>query len=122
MAYKILVVEDSSTTRSLIISSLEVIANFHFFESPNGFEALKLLPHHKFDLIITDINMPNINGLELVSFIKGNQAYSHIPVIILTTEGSRRDREKGLALGANQYLVKPFNPVVLQNAVRQYLK
>jgi len=120
---KILVVEDSPTTRAMIISAIEEVAGgLEIFESKNGFEALKLLPHHSFDLIITDINMPDINGLELVSFVKRNQAYRHIPLIIITTEGSERDREKGLSLGANEYLVKPFNPEMLQNVVKKYIK
>lgn len=122
MSLKILVVEDSSTTRGLITSAVEFIDGLEIFESKNGFEALKLLPHHQFNLIITDINMPDINGLELVSFIKKNQNYKHIPLIIITTEGSERDKEKGLSLGADEYMVKPFNPEELQRLVKKYLK
>src|SRR3989338_11203745 len=107
----------------MIISAIEEVAGgLEIFESKNGFEALKLLPHHSFDLIITDINMPDINGLELVSFVKKNQNYKHIPLIIITTEGSKRDKEKGLSLGADEYLVKPFNPEELQRLVKKYLK
>lgn len=122
MSVKILIVEDSSTTRAMITSAVEVIDGLEIFESNSGFEALKLLPHHSFDLIITDINMPDINGLELVSFVKKNQNYKHIPLIIITTEGSKRDKEKGLSLGADEYLVKPFNPEELQRLVKKYLK
>lgn len=119
--YKILVVEDSPTTRAMITSAIEVVEGMEIFESKSGFEALKLLPHHSFNLILTDINMPDINGLELVSFIKKNPEYKKIPLIIITTEGSERDREKGLSLGANEYLVKPFNPEELQKLVRKYI-
>ena len=122
MSVKILIVEDSSTTRAMITSAVEVIDGLEIFESNSGFEALKLLPHHSFDLIITDINMPDINGLELVSFVKKNQNYKHIPLIIITTEGSERDKEKGISLGADEYLVKPFNPEELQRLVKKYLK
>ncbi|MEK6598737.1 MAG: response regulator [Deltaproteobacteria bacterium] len=122
MSVKILIVEDSSTTRAMITSAVEVIDGLEIFESNSGFEALKLLPHHPFDLIITDINMPDINGLELVSFVKKNQNYKHIPLIIITTEGSERDKEKGISLGADEYLVKPFNPEELQRLVKKYLK
>jgi len=122
LSVKILIVEDSSTTRAMITSTVEVIDGLEIFESNSGFEALKLLPHHSFDLIITDINMPDINGLELVSFVKKNQNYKHIPLIIITTEGSKRDKEKGLSLGADEYLVKPFNPEELQRLVKKYLK
>ena len=124
MAKKILVVEDSRITRELIVSTLEEmdeLEDYEIVEAANGFEALKLLPRNQFSLIITDINMPDINGLELVKFIKGNQLYRHIPLIIISTEGSKRDREKGLALGADSYIVKPFDPEDLQEVVRKFL-
>lgn len=122
MSAKILIVEDSPITRAMIASAVEIIGDMEIFESKSGFEALKLLPHHSFNLIVTDINMPDINGLELVSFVKKNPEYKHIPLIIITTEGSERDKEKGLALGADEYLVKPFNPEELQTLVKKYLK
>jgi len=90
-------------------------------EAGSGFEALRLLPRGAFDLIVTDINMPDINGLELVSFLKKNDAYARIPLIIVSTEGSVRDREKGLGLGANAYLVKPFQPEDLRGLARDLL-
>jgi two-component system chemotaxis response regulator CheY len=119
---QILVVEDSSSTRSLIVSTLEAVDGLVVTESRNGFEALKVIPQVKFDLIITDINMPDINGLELVSFVKKNPLYRDIPLIIVTTEGRDRDRERGMALGAEEYLVKPFDPEALQSLVEKYLK
>ena len=107
----ILVVEDSATMRSLITSTLEEIDDaVKITEAASGFEALRLLPRAAFDLIITDINMPDVNGLELVSFVKNDPAYRSIPLIIVSTEGSERDREKGLGLGADAYVVKPFEP------------
>lgn len=122
MSYRILVVEDSVSTRSLIVSTLEAIDNLVILESESGFDALKMIPQGKFDLIITDINMPNINGLELVSFVKKNSRYESIPLIIVTTEGREKDRERGIALGAEEYLVKPFDPDDLQGLVAKYLK
>lgn len=122
MPLKVLIVEDSTTTRAMIASAIEVIDDLEIFESKSGFEALKLLPHHAFNLILTDINMPDINGLELVNFVKKNPDYKHIPLIIITTEGSERDKEKGLSLGANEYVVKPINPEDLQRLVKKYLK
>lgn len=122
MSYRILVVEDSVSTRSLIVSTLEAINNLVIMESESGFDALKMIPQGKFDLIITDINMPNINGLELVSFVKKNSRYESIPLIIVTTEGREKDRERGIALGAEEYLVKPFDPDDLQGLVAKYLK
>jgi two-component system chemotaxis response regulator CheY len=118
---KILIAEDSPTMRSLIVSTIAAMGEFETVEAANGFEALRILPRDKVDLIITDINMPDINGLELVSFIRNNEIYRSTPLIIISTEGSDRDREKGLALGANAYLVKPFVPQQLQELIRKYL-
>jgi len=120
---RILIVEDSSTMRSLLTSSLEALgADVKITEVANGFEALRQLPRGSFDLVVTDINMPDINGLELVSFVKGNDAYRSIPMIIVSTEGSERDREKGIALGADAYLVKPFEPQDLRDAAHMLLE
>jgi len=118
---KILIAEDSPTMRSLIVSTVSALGDFEIVEAANGFEALRALPREKVDLVITDINMPDINGLELVSFIRNNENYRTTPLFIISTEGSERDREKGLSLGADAYLTKPFSPAHLQALVRQYL-
>lgn len=121
MAKKILIAEDSLTMRSLIVSTIAAMGDYETVEAANGFEALRVLPREKVDLIITDINMPDINGLELVNFIRTNETYRETPLVIISTEGSERDREKGLSLGANAYLVKPFSPDQLQQLIREYL-
>jgi two-component system chemotaxis response regulator CheY len=118
----ILVVEDSATMRSLIASTLEELEPaVKITEASSGFEALRLLPRGSFDLIVTDINMPDINGLELVSFLKKNPAWARVPLLIVSTEGSERDRIKGLGLGADAYLVKPFEPADLRGIARDLL-
>lgn len=122
MSKNILIVEDSSTMRSLIVSTVEMLDGIEITETGSGFEALKILPHKKFDLILTDINMPDINGLELVSFVKNNPDYKNIPLIIISTEGSERDQERGMKLGANEYIIKPFKPEKLQELIEKYLK
>ena len=115
---RILIVEDSATMRSLLASSLEELeVPVKIVEAESGFEALRFLPREDFDLIVTDINMPDINGLELVSFIRKNEKYAEIPLVIVSTEGSERDREKGLGLGADAYIVKPFDPEMLRQVV-----
>jgi two-component system chemotaxis response regulator CheY len=118
----ILIVEDSSTMRSLIASTLEDLGNCEITEAASGFEALKILPGHSFDLIITDINMPDINGLELINFVKQLPSYQETPLIIVTTEKSAEDRKKGMALGANAYVTKPFNPEELQELVKKLIE
>jgi len=113
---RILIVEDSGTMRALLVQALEDLdPQVKIDEAPSGFDALRLLPRNRYDLILTDINMPDINGLELVSFVKGNEQYRSIPVVIVSTEGSERDRAKGLDLGADAYLVKPFSSQELQD-------
>ena len=118
----ILVVDDSSTTRSLISSHLFEVGDFDILEAATGFEALKILPSGKIDLIITGINMPDINGLELISFVRENANYRSIPTIIISTEDSEEDRKRGMELGAEAYLVKPFTVQQLQEAVEKVLK
>ncbi len=104
----VLIVEDSKAIRSMIRVSLEEAGGFFAVEAGNGFEALKTLPTRRFDLIITDINMPDINGLELIGYVKSNPAYRDIPLIIVSTEKSEEDKKRGIALGAAGYVVKPF--------------
>jgi two-component system chemotaxis response regulator CheY len=118
---KILITEDSSTMRSLLVSTIETCGEYEIIEAANGFEALRLLPRENVDLIITDINMPDINGLELISYVRNNPNYKDLPLFIVSTEGRAKDMEKGLALGANEFLVKPFDPARLQQLIRQYL-
>ncbi|MFH1014739.1 MAG: response regulator [Nitrospirota bacterium] len=117
----ILIVEDSTTTRSLIRAVIEELGDFNIVEAPTGFDALKLLPAQDFDLVVTDINMPDITGLELINFVKSNQRYSNIPLIIITTEKSEEDKKRGMALGATAYVTKPFKASELQDVVRKVL-
>ena len=90
----ILIVEDSSAMRRLISSILEEEGEeeYEIIETQNGFEALKILPRHKFSLILLDINMPDINGLELLSFLKSNPQYQSIPTVVISTEGKEEDQ------------------------------
>ncbi len=119
---RILIVEDSDSTRAMMRSIVEDIGEeFHVVEAANGFEALKILPAEDFDLIITDINMPDINGLELINFIKTTPRYSNIPLIIVSTESTEEDRKRGIALGANDYITKPFEPEALKESILRHI-
>jgi two-component system chemotaxis response regulator CheY len=117
----ILIVEDSETTRSLIKAVIEEMNDFNIIEAASGFEALKILPTERFSLIITDINMPDINGLELIRFVKTNPLYKDIPLIIVTTERGEEDRKKGMSLGASAYITKPFKAEELKEAIKNVL-
>ena len=97
--------------RSFVRAALEeTLGGCVVEEARTGFEALRMLPQGPYDLIITDINMPDINGLELIRFVRERDgaAERRTPLVVISTESSARDRERGLALGADDYLVKPF--------------
>ena len=122
---RVLVVEDSASMRSFVRTALESdarsSAGLEVIEASSGFEALRLLPRGPYDLVITDINMPDINGLELISFIRRSELHKQTPVLIISTQSSERDRARGISLGANGYLTKPFAPEDLQNEVWRFL-
>jgi two-component system chemotaxis response regulator CheY len=115
----ILIVEDSATTRALIRAVVDDLGDVETIEAASGFEALKMLPQQEYDLIITDINMPDINGLELISFVRSNPRYNHLPIIIVSTERSEEDKKRGLALGATSYVAKPFKSDELQEIIKK---
>ena len=117
-----LVVEDSPTMRQLITFALKRVHGSKIVEASDGIDALKKLSAQKFDMVLTDINMPIMDGLKLVSLIRGNDQHKDIPIIIVTTEGADEDRKKGLALGANAYLPKPIQTAELLKLVNQYVK
>src|SRR4051812_10541844 len=121
---RILVVEDSASTRSFIRSALETserLGACDISEASSGFDALRLLPRGPYDLVITDINMPDINGLELVQFIRKSDRHRSTALIIISTQSSEKDRSRGLSLGADEYLPKPLSIDMLISAVDRLL-
>ncbi len=122
MGYKVLIVEDSEASRDYLATAVTSFDGVEVVATDRGFEALKLLPLHRFDLIITDIQMPDINGLELINFVKKNPNYRNTPLFIVTAEGREQDRARGLALGAAEYLVKPVKMEDLVELLRRYLE
>ena len=118
---KVLVVEDSNSARAFVRAVLEDEAfagawggGCEVVEASCGFDAMRLLPRGPYDLIITDINMADINGLELIHFIRKSEHLRATPLVIISTLNAERDVERGLALGANAYLPKPFTPEQLR--------
>ncbi len=102
----ILVVEDSPTMRQLISFAIKRIPAAKIIEATDGVDALKKLSSEKIDIILADINMPIMDGLKLVSLVRNNPAYQHIPIIMITTEGAEEDKKRALEIGANAYLTK----------------
>ena len=120
--YKVLIVEDSHTMRQLISFALKRIREIRIVEASDGVDGLKKLSTEKFDLILTDINMPVMDGLKLVSLVRNDANYKNIPIVVITTEGAQEDRDRALALGANDYLSKPIQPNRILEVVRTLLK
>ncbi len=120
-SYKVLVVEDSPTMRQLIVFALKRIRGFQIVEANDGVDGLKKLSAEKFDLILTDINMPIMDGLKLVSMVRNDPNYKATPIIVITTEGANEDRERALALGANEYITKPIQTMKILETVKKLM-
>ena len=127
MPRRILVVEDSASTRSLVRAILEdpafstATGPIEVTEAQSGFDAMRLLPRARYDLIITDINMPDVNGLELIHFIRRSEQYRSTPLVIISTQATQRDVERGRKLGADAYVAKPFTSESLREACEKLL-
>lgn len=116
-----IVVEDSPMMRQLISFALSRIKNLSVTEAEDGIAALKKINEKRFDIVITDINMPIMDGLKLVRKIRENDSYQDVPIVVVTTEGLQEDRERALALGANAYITKPIQAPEVIDTVKKLL-
>jgi two-component system chemotaxis response regulator CheY len=116
-----LVVEDSPTMRQLISFALRRIKGLEVEEADDGVDGLKKLSEQKFDILITDINMPVMDGLKLVSLVRKDETHKDIPIVIITTEGAAEDRQRAMTLGANAYITKPIQAPQVINCVKKLL-
>lgn len=119
-AQKILVIDDEDNYREIISSTLQ-LSNYLVFEACNGFEGLTSVKNHRPDLILCDVNMPRMDGLALLSALKQEREYAEIPFIFLTGNAGHSDMRKGMQLGADDYLTKPFTTEELLTAVHTRL-
>jgi len=106
--YNILVVDDSPTMRQLIVFALKRLRDVSITEANDGVDGLKKISSDKFDLVLTDINMPVMDGLKLVSLIRSDATHKEVPIIVITTEGGQEDKDRAMALGATSYITKPI--------------
>lgn len=120
-SYSCLVVEDSPMMRQLIVFALSRLKSIDVTEADDGIVAMKKLAGARFDLVITDINMPIMDGLKLVKRIRSDDVHKDVPVIIITTEGSTEDRARAMALGATAYITKPIQAPQVIAQVKQLL-
>jgi two-component system chemotaxis response regulator CheY len=118
---RILVVEDSPTMRHLIAFALTRMSGVEILQAEEGVAALKCMTDRQVDLLITDINMPIMDGLKLVSMVRRDERHKHIPILVITTEGASEDRAQAMALGATAYLAKPVQGSVVMAKVRELL-
>ncbi|MDY0093442.1 MAG: response regulator [Candidatus Vecturithrix sp.] len=118
MPKQILIVDDSEMTRRLISTAVRTLGDIEYEEAKDGFEAIQKLATKAFDLLFVDINMPNINGLELIDYCKQSEQYRTIPIVIISTEESLKDQAKGLELGAAEFLLKPIQLNLLIDVIK----
>jgi two-component system chemotaxis response regulator CheY len=120
--FSCLVVEDSPMMRQLIVYALARIKNLVVTEADNGVAGLKKLATDRYDLIITDINMPLMDGLKLVRRVRTDERHKDVPIIVITTEGTNEDRARAMALGATAYITKPIQAPQVIATVKSLLK
>ena len=120
--YTCLVVEDSPMMRQLLVFALSRVKNLKVTEADDGVDGLRKLAGNKYDLILTDINMPIMDGLKLVKRVRSDPMHKETPIIIITTEGSTEDRQRALQLGANAYITKPIQAPQVIAKVKELLK
>lgn len=119
--YSCLVVEDSPMMRQLVVFALGRINNLSVTEADDGVDGLRKLAAGKFDIILTDINMPIMDGLKLIQRVRMDATHQDTPIVVITTEGGREDRERALRLGANAYITKPIQAPRVMATVKELL-
>jgi two-component system chemotaxis response regulator CheY len=116
-----LVVEDSPMMRQLLVFALSRVKQLKVTEADDGVDGLRKLAAGKFDIILTDINMPIMDGLKLVKRVRTDPVHKDVPIIVITTESAEEDRQRALALGANAYITKPIQAPQVIAKVKELL-
>lgn len=117
----VLVVDDSVTMRRMIMAALRDVREVSFDQAGSGLEAIERITVAPVDLVILDLNMPDVHGLEVLRFVRGHERFHSLPVVILTTRGDDESRESALRDGATLYLTKPFTPSSFAPEIRRLL-
>ncbi len=120
--HRVLIVEDSPTMRQLLVFALRRLKDVEISEARDGMDGLRRISNDHFDIALIDINMPVMDGLKLISLIRGEESLKDIPIVVITTEGASEDRERAIALGANEYLTKPIQANKVLEMVKALLK
>lgn len=122
MGHRILIVEDSPTMRQLLVFALRRLKDVDIVEAQDGMDGLRKVSNDHFDIALIDINMPVMDGLKLIRLMRGEDSLKEIPIVVITTEGAKEDRERALALGADEYLTKPIQANRVLSVVKGLLK
>ncbi len=120
MARTILVAEDSSSIRKFITLALKM-AGYNVIDAVDGMDAIEKMSGQDIDLVVTDLNMPNVDGFNLIKTIRENPKNADLPILILTSLNNERDIREAMEVGANSYLIKPFNDKKLLYEISKYL-
>jgi len=119
---RILIVDDSPTIRKMVRASLRALDSFDFVEAANGLEAIEQVALGPVSLLILDLNMPDMHGVDVLKFLRTHASSREVPVVVLTTRGDDSSRDAAMAAGATQYITKPFVPQALLSAARDLLR
>lgn len=119
---KFLIVDDSLTMRRIVVNTLKAIGYEQVLEAADGKDALAKLLAEGADFVVTDWNMPEMNGLELAKAIRGNPQFENLPILMVTTRGNKDDVIEAMKVRVNNYIVKPFTPHGLKEKIDQILK
>ena len=120
---QILIVDDSPTIRRMVKASLTDMSDrMEFIEAGSGLEAIERLAMGSVELMVLDLNMPDMHGLEVLGFVRAHQKYRQVPIIVLTTRGDDSSRTAALQAGATAFMTKPFDPQALAFRVRELLR
>jgi two-component system chemotaxis response regulator CheY len=120
--HKILIVDDSPTIRKMVRASLQGLDDPEFLEASTGLEAIEQLAVSRVQLVVLDLNMPDMHGIDVLKFVRRHQHYRNLPIVVLTTRGDEVSRQTAEDAGATTYLTKPFAPQTLATTVRDLLR
>ncbi|MFP2934377.1 response regulator [Pyxidicoccus sp. 3LG] len=119
---EVLVVDDSKVMRDMVVACLRPHPGLNFTHASSGLEAIERLSLQPYDLLVLDLNMPDIGGIEVVEFVRGQDRLRQLPIIIVTTRGDEASRTRALAAGANRFMTKPFTPDAILAEARGLLE